>query len=300
MTGVALPDDLVAATAQMQVLEVEPLARLVTDGPTGSWCLTLDDGARVKGQMLWSPHRSERARCMIAALAHVGVPPVVAFAGRAIVQEWVDGATADASRHAAAAGRLLGQIHTTPIPPCARAGGAWQPDAARTRAHLESLVDRDALEAAEGARIVDLLPDAAQCAADFVVTHGDLAPGNVVVIDDGASAVNVVPVDNEACDAAPARWDVARTWYRWPMPAGARTDFRHAYEATTGRDLIGDDFVGWLAAVLVDAAAYRFDGQADAQVPLQALRTVARGTPSRDFAEQMFLTSPEICDDVRP
>ena len=54
-------------------------ARLVRDGPTGSWRLTLADGSTCKGQLLWSPRRSERARCMIAALAHVDVPLVVAW-----------------------------------------------------------------------------------------------------------------------------------------------------------------------------------------------------------------------------
>lgn len=299
MTSAALPDDLVAAAASMQVLRAEPLARLVAGGPTGSWRLTLEDGVLLKGQMLWSPRRSERARCMIAALGHLGAPQVVAFAGRAIVQEWIDGSTADASVHAAAAGRLLGRMHTTPIPSCATAGGRWQPDAARTRAHLDSLVARAVLDAGERARIVELLPDAAQCAADLVVAHGDLAPANVVVTDRPTS-LTLVPVDNEGCDAAPAGWDVARTWYRWPMSSDARTEFRHAYEATTGRDPVDDDFVGWLVAVLVDAAAYRFDAQADADVPMRALRTLMQSTWNRDLAEQMFLASPEICDDVQP
>ncbi len=297
MTAMNLPDDLIAATAAMRVVRAEPLARLVRDGPTGSWRLTLADGTLLKGQMLWSPPRSARARCMIATLDDLGVPQVVAWSGRALVQHWIEGSAAEPSVHAAAAGRLLGRFHSSPIPPCAAAGDRWQPDAARTRAHLADLVAAGVLDAAERDRALLLLPDAVWCASDLVVTHGDLAPDNVVVATDGAQEGDLIPVDNEACDVAPAAWDLARTWYRWPMSAGARTEFRHAYEAASGRRCVSEDFVGWLAAVLVDAAAYRSAGRAAVDLPVRALRTVLGGAGRPNFAEQMFAASPDICDD---
>jgi hypothetical protein len=51
-------------------------------------------------------------------------------------------------------------------------------------------------------------------------------------------------------------------------------------------------------AVLVDAAAYRLAGNAHADLPLRALRAVARRVEQGMTAEQMFTKSPDICDDV--
>jgi hypothetical protein len=297
MTVANLPEDLRAATAGMVVTRADPLTRLVPDGPTGSWRLMLDDGTRLKGQMLWSPRRCERARCMIASLADVGLPQIVAWSGRAVVQEWVVGSAADPSAHAAAAGRLLGRLHRAPIPPCAANGDRWQPDAPRTRSHLVDLARAGLLDARESERVEHLLPDASRCASDLVVTHGDLAPENVVVATDRAGADDLIPVDNEACDVAPAGWDLARTWYRWPMSAAARSDFRRTYELETRRQVVGHDLVSWLLAVLVDAAAYRLAGDAAVDLPLRALRTVLRGAETRNFGAQIFASSPEICDD---
>ena len=297
-TAPLLPDDLHAATAGLSIVRAEPLDPLLPEGATGSWRLTLQDDSTVKGQLLWSARRCERAREMIRALDDVGAPQVVAWYGRALVQEWVEGDAADPDAHARAAGDLLGRIHRTPIPASAADGVRWQPDAARTRQGLGALTEHGALEAADGDLALRLLPDASMCSRDLVVTHGDLAPGNVVASP--GPGFTLVPVDNEACDAAPAEWDVARTWYRWPMTPDARNEFRTAYEAVTGRDAVSDGFAGWLVAVLVDAAAYRLRGNVDSNVPLRGLQNCLRGARDGRTGEQMFSESAETCDYERP
>ena len=67
-------------------------------------------------------------------------------------------------------------------------------------------------------------------------------------------------------------YDLARTWYRWPMTAAQQQAYADGYGAHEHVARFAAHFLHWVLIVLVESAAYRARvGAATVRVPLQRL-----------------------------
>jgi thiamine kinase-like enzyme len=85
-----------------------------------------------------------------------------------------------------------------------------------------------------------------------VFLHTDLCPENVVYLN-GEMRV----VDNGSWSIGPAVYDVARTWWRWPMQPAGRRSFRDAYGP------LDPSLPFWIVVAAVGSTLYRTGGRAD-------------------------------------
>jgi aminoglycoside phosphotransferase (APT) family kinase protein len=90
---------------------------------------------------------------------------------------------------------------------------------------LTQLVDSGTLAPDAASELAAILDRDLPPVGTWGLTHGDFSAENIVVRPDGA----LVSVDNELVSRGFIEWDVARRWYRWPMPAWAEERFATAY-----------------------------------------------------------------------
>src|SRR5262249_34236049 len=102
---------------------------------------------------------------------------------------------------------------------------------------------------------------------------GDFCAENVVLRRSGELCV----IDNETLEIGPCDYDLARTWYRWPMSRRARAAYLDGYaQHRSPRQCIAH-FPYWAITALVHGALFRQRmRQATAAVPLQRLRVLLR------------------------
>jgi hypothetical protein len=89
-------------------------------------------------------------------------------------------------------------------------------------------------------------------------------------------------VDNESLLVYACDYDLARTWYRWPMTRVQRQAFLAGYRRYRDPGLAAARATYWTILVLVDAALFRLRaGAPDAGRPLGRLGTLGRGASGR-------------------
>jgi aminoglycoside phosphotransferase (APT) family kinase protein len=103
------------------------------------------------------------------------------------------------------------------------------------------------------------------------VTHNDFCPENVVERRGG----ELVAVDNEGMRIGFLDYDLARTWYRWAMPAPAWASFLDAYARWRDPGGYVRHAPFWSVTALVKSAHVRFGRTDAADVPLRRLRDIA-------------------------
>ena len=104
------------------------------------------------------------------------------------------------------------------------------------------------------------------------VIHKDLCPENLVIDPRGI----VHAVDNEWMTIGPTAFDLARTWYRWPMPEPAWRHYLSTYACLHDPEPALAHFTFWRIAVVSKSARVRVTlrtGGAD--VPLRRLAWLA-------------------------
>ncbi|HEY6358386.1 MAG TPA: hypothetical protein VIX35_09085, partial [Vicinamibacterales bacterium] len=82
--------------------------------------------------------------------------------------------------------------------------------------------------------------------------------------------------DNERVGIGPIGFDLARTWYRWGLPARAWVVFRRAYASTSVVDVPPAHIDFWRVVVLVQSACLRLHVSGSRlSVPIDKLRSLA-------------------------
>ena len=151
-----------------------------------------------------------------------------------------------------------------------RRGPHWLEARLRVLArHLGRLAEAGSLAAAEARQLEQLATANAPARADFAVIHRDVCPENIVADPNG----RLVLVDNAAVRGGAPDEDLARTCYRWPLDARARTEFLDAYAAhrDPGRFLGHRRF--WMIAALAHASWIRHIRRcARPEIPVRHLR----------------------------
>jgi hypothetical protein len=231
----------------------------------------------VKVRLMRHEHRAARVGVITAALADARVPALLARTGATTVERWVDGAVLGPGRVAAAelaaAADILVMLHgfgglaNERLPRRQRLG----PVIATARRHVGELANGaiSRRDAGALAGILDGLPDDAA----WGLTHTDFGGDNLVLRPDGT----LVSIDNEHLVRGFLDFDVARAWYRWPMPEPSWRRFVRRYEVGAGRTVAATELRAWRALATLTGVRRRFRVGAPLAGALDRLRDVLDG-----------------------
>jgi len=151
---------------------------------------------------------------------------------------------------------------------------------ARLESDTTILVEAGELETDAAAEAHRLANEHVPGDASTGIIHNDFCPENIVLDASGSP----VCVDNATLTFGPHDYDLARTWYRWPMSPGESDAFLRGYEMYRRRASFERHFVFWSICMLTATAANRLRiGLGDRARSLGALRTILatleRGDP---------------------
>jgi Ser/Thr protein kinase RdoA (MazF antagonist) len=222
-------------------------------------------------------HRDlETAQRVLALRQFVGerhLPAMVATEGLCHLTEWITGETRlpDDRDILTGAGAILGRMHQVDLPAeTERYLFEYRHWEDRNRRNARQLMEAGALNGAEVETLLGRLEREAPTHAEGTVIHADLAPENLVVTPTGKLKL----VDNENLAVDAPGFDLARTWYRWPMNAMRSAAFLDGYLRYADPSPFLEFSEFWTMVVLLEAAHFRvLRDTADATVPLDRLRS---------------------------
>jgi aminoglycoside phosphotransferase len=284
-------DDLAALIRAVPgaLVELSPLRRADAPRvPASAFRLRFADGSRRKARVCALPAQAARIETLIGWLAaRLPIPRVLARHGTALLTEWVDGESLDLATLSAerlrACADLRARVHTVPVPPAcpwtaSDAARRWR----RFGTQLDALVAAGALAAPEAAHARAIAEPHAATAFATGCTHRDFCAENFVVDAAGRAVI----VDNETVGIDALDFDLARTWYRWPMLPAQREAYLSAYARHRDPAAFLVHFTYWAILVLVDSAYLRLAAAPGVRaVPVQRLRALlATATDRRESA----------------
>jgi thiamine kinase-like enzyme len=284
-------DDRLADAVRALGLEASSITPLVSAAPVTrlprTYLVSTKVGSLVKIRFGRREDVTERAAALSAAVADKRVPAPIARVGRVTAETWVEGSVLSSirlsARHLDAAADLLAHLHRFQGVP-----GEYLPRYQLTRP-IHQRAERQLTELA-GAQVVpqsnlpelrSILDGGLPARARWGLVHGDLCAENLVWRTDGT----LVSIDNEAIGRGFIEYDVARTWYRWPMPASAGARFERSYRAALGINAPSHvEQRAWRLAAVLKGVHLRFRRGLVAERGLVALRDVLEGGPGPQFA----------------
>jgi phosphotransferase family enzyme len=247
----ALADDSPSA-----VVDLEPL---VGRGPCSSFRLTFADGQVLKAKRLATAADAQRVDDLLRRLGHPAFPTVLRRRGASILTCWIPGRSLDGTDTDAdllrTCGALHACIHCHPAPNGATRARRRSPTDgdARLRRDLDALVDAGWLARGEAAAALAVADRHAPEDWAVGIVHNDFHAENMIRTD----ADDVVSVDNESLSVGAYAYDLARTWYRWPMSDAQRVAYLEGYRRLGSTEEIEPHFPFWAVTVLVRGAAFR-------------------------------------------
>jgi Ser/Thr protein kinase RdoA (MazF antagonist) len=269
-------------------IEASPVMPLVAPVPLSRtprlYLVSTHDGRRVKVRRARREDLARRAAVLSDQLADRRVPPPLARAGRFTAEPWVEGSPLSSLRlsggHVDEAADLLASIHRfsgvapqyQPLRPRLPTLPRLQRTAPILRRAEEQLVEvtRAArFTSLEARHLGKILRNGLPVSASWGLTHGDFCGDNLVFRPDGTLA----SVDNELLGHGFLEYDLARAWYRWPMPRWAGERFEGSYRLTVGvGKLAPEEQRAWRVAATLKGFHLRHRRGAPAERGLALLR----------------------------
>jgi hypothetical protein len=249
-----------------------------TAPPHGSYRLDLVDGRTVKLRQSISPARARGYALLVRDLADPRLVRVLARRLNLTLEEWVPGACLDGTAirdgHVTAGAALLGSLHAI-----ARVGSrpvrrtvSTRPVREALEADLRTLRDAGAIDEDRARRLLAAAARHDPRVAATSVIHKDLCPENLVIDPHGALRA----VDNEWMTVGPTGFDLARTWYRWPMSDPMWRSYLSAYARFADPEPTLAHFTFWRIAAVAKSARIRITRRTGgADVPLRCLAALA-------------------------
>lgn len=279
----ALGPDLSALVATLGTNVVESLPITGLRSRTfnrATFRLTLADGRVLKGRRLDSPADADRIRTVVTRLGRPELPRIIAHRGAALLEEWIVGEPAVRARADVAfierCGGVLAVIHRTPLEtPLLQSETRAEPAAHydRIECAIAELLKLGVLPARVAADLRTVAREhlPTEIAVGFV--HRDFCGENIVRGPGGAPFV----VDSGSVGVDAIEFDLARTWYRWPLPSAQRRAFDAGYRAQRHRAGGREQFPFWAVAVLSEATLFRIRARsAGWRVPMRRLERFLR------------------------
>ena len=236
--------------------------------------LATADGQVLKGRRFASAAEAERAEYVARCLGPQLVSAPLLRSGAALVSEWVDGVPpSPAPSLLRRCGALHGAVHAQVVPddcphrPHTTMERRW----ATLEARAAELVDSAALAAGEVRRALEIAHRHAPRTCTIAFILGDFCAENMIVTPSG----EVRFIDHETLSIDACEYDLARTWYRWPLSAAQRADYRDGYAARRNPESFEAHFLYWAITVLIGGARFRRRLHVDgAEEPLRRLRAL--------------------------
>ena len=267
------------AAIGVPVVEAVPVTTIRWPGsPRASFRLTLADGQVLKGRRLRAPADVARIARLSSLLDPRYFPPVLAHRGCALLTPWIPGRPASLATwtpvRVRACGRLQAGIHRCRVASEVAPSPQQTPDrTGRLDQWLGELVAHGALDPREAGEIARLVVRSAPATASTGVCHMDFCGENIIITDAGRVCV----VDNEGLTLDSHEFDLARTWYRWPMTPTQQRAYAEGYGAHDHSARFAAHFLHWALLAVLDSAAYRTRAHlASARVPLDRLAELRR------------------------
>lgn len=239
--------------------------------------LQFADGRVLKGRRADTPQQAQTVEYVSQCLGYRGLPRVWGRCGRALLTEWVEGealAAGPCDREVLQqCGALQGFVHSRELP-------EGSPSPANTiesrqltlERKLVELVESGVLENPAARHAVEIARGSAPPRCELGFAYVDFCADNIVVQASG----DVCVVDNETLSIEPCDYDLARTWYRWPMTSTDREEYFNGYRVHRELEAFLAHFPYWAIAALVDGALFRArrGGVEAAAVPVSRLRAL--------------------------
>jgi aminoglycoside phosphotransferase (APT) family kinase protein len=247
-----------------------------------SYLISTGAGARIKIRIARRQDLAARATTLIVALADERVPVPLARVGRFTAEAWVDGTPLSSlrvtQRHVVAAAELLARLHQFPGPPGEQLPRqqSTRPIRRRAERHVVELVSAGLVERRDAGTVRSILRHGLPARAEWGLVHGDFCAENLVWRPDGT----LVSIDNETVGRGYRDYDMARTWYRWPMPASTLARFERAYfAALVVASPSPVERLAWRTAAALKGIHLRHRRGLAADRGLAALREVLQSAP---------------------
>jgi hypothetical protein len=261
------------------VVDAVPVTTIRWPGsPRASFRITLADGRVLKGRRFRTPADATRIARLTSLLDPRHFPPILAYRGCALLTAWIAGravaAKAWTSARLRTCGQLQGTIHRLDVPAEVAASEPPPRDwTERVDQWLAHLVAGAALGASEAASIRRLVAMGAPSTTRAGVCHTDFCADNVIITDAGQVCV----IDNEGLSVDAPEFDLARTWYRWPMTARQQRAYAEGYGIHDHSARFEAHFLHWALMAVLDSAAYRIRAHpASVRIPLDRLAALLR------------------------
>jgi thiamine kinase-like enzyme len=248
-----------------------------------SFRVTRADGRVLKGRRLATSARARQVAELMQILTGLPLAQMLAHRARAMLEEWIDGVPVDRlARERGSlepalveqAGDLLGRLAAAAdrLPPERIRVQSPQSMLARLDAHLATLEGAKLLDHLRTGHLHALARSNAPGHLALGPIHQDLAPDNLVLADHG-----LVLIDAESLEVGPLDFDLARTFYRWPLDRPGRMAFLSGYS----RHRNPEDFIRhelyWAIVAVAGGADYRLRSGEPTATLIGALGTLATG-----------------------
>jgi hypothetical protein len=294
----ALHDDLgedlrtLVQRRDVPVRAIEPLvSRESPDRTPRAFRVRYADGQTCKVVRCFNATQAARVAAISRRLDAAAFAPVLDHAGAALLTPWVEGVPLDSGWEIGdvqRAGRILAALHAVAVPDDAPASDTLDIDryTALLKRDLAILAREAAIAEDEAQALLALARSHAPTVCAVAVIHRDVCAENLVRQPSGALCV----VDVETLTIGASDYDLARTWYRWPMPPHQRQALFDAYAAHGGRPSAWCHFPYWTICATAASAALRLlQGSAGAGIPLRRLRALHRHVAAGGGGHQLAL-----------
>jgi hypothetical protein len=244
----------------------------------GTFRLTFADGSVAKGRRCEHRRQAERIQELAVYLDPRHFPRIHRRDGCALLEEWVEGRSLSGTADDGVferGGAMLASLHSVDVPQNRRLAARSYVEASGLRVvqGVARLVRMNAITKEDGAAARELATSQRPRDLAPALIHGDFCGDNMVL--DANERVRLV--DNESVIVHVPQYDLARTWYRWPMSGRQRAAFEHGYGDSPALAGFRTSFGFWAVVVLVESALFRLRvGAGESEIPLQRLRQLLR------------------------
>ncbi len=281
-----------------ELLEVEPLSHSYLSGlKRGCFLLRFSGGRKLKGRRFINTKRAKRVYELSRYLDASHFPQVISHHRTALLMDWIDGKPLSSSKPTfetlRECGELQGITHNLKLPdkiitPALKGVKAsYQPPDRKVRKRIHELVLLGLLDKFETRELLEIIRERAPKDFDFGLILGDFFLENLVTGPSGY----IYFVDTESLAINSYDYDLARTWYRWPMNREQREAYLSGYTLHRSIENFRMHFYYWMIIVLVRSALFRFKfGTKELSFPINKLRELIKVGKSRyDSNPELYL-----------
>jgi thiamine kinase-like enzyme len=277
----------------VEVISLSPLK--LPNLKRASFRLRFADGRILKGRRFGSIDQAKRVQNLWKYLNPRHFPKVISCSRSAMLIEWIEGKPLTSVRNTPEVlrrcGDLHGLVHAINISEemiRLSSREAKFESLKTTQAFSKQvceLVMLGALEKAQCKFLMELVESNTPKHFSYGLVCGDFCEENLLMTSSG----NIHVIDNEKLAINAYDYDLARTWYRWPMNPVQRMAYYDGYTRHRSHESFSAHFLYWVIKVLIRSAIFRLQATTQASsVPIQRLKSLLKNV------QNGITTEPEL------